>query len=138
MRLASIVFCQCCKDFYFISNVRFGYYSFSNLLLGYNKNIKHFFSGSVFVNSNFDTVIGCENSLEEYNNIKSVKMVIVHVYKPYIKITTKDWFQKLIFNFSIYSSPSFKMNEKEFVNKNKKQHFLRITRRKNNFLLLKL
>ena len=36
MPLASTVFCECYKDFLFISNLNFGYFSFSNLLLGYN------------------------------------------------------------------------------------------------------
>ena len=38
MSLASIVFCNCIKDFHFISNLCFGYFSLCNLLLGYNTN----------------------------------------------------------------------------------------------------
>ena len=34
----SIVLCECYKDFHFISNLCFSYFSFSNLLLGYNNN----------------------------------------------------------------------------------------------------
>ena len=38
MPLVIIVFCKFYKDFHFISNPRFGYYSFSYRLLGYNIN----------------------------------------------------------------------------------------------------
>ena len=34
--LAGIVFYLCYKDLYFISNIRFGYFSFSNVLLSYD------------------------------------------------------------------------------------------------------
>ena len=34
--LASIIFCKCYKDFHFIYDLSFGYFSFSNLLLDYN------------------------------------------------------------------------------------------------------
>ena len=37
MPLASIVFCQCYKNFHFLSNLHFGYFSFSNFIVGYNR-----------------------------------------------------------------------------------------------------
>ena len=40
--LTSIVFCLCYKDFHFISNLRFSFYSFSNILLRYNRDTDFF------------------------------------------------------------------------------------------------
>ena len=54
------IFFQCYKDFHFLSNLRFGYYSFSNLLLGYNIWWRKIWSNlnvhsyNVLANKNFD------------------------------------------------------------------------------------